>query len=56
MVARIATGEIEEPTAPDDGKDPAAKALRKKGAWLALNPYRWSVGRRSPCSAWKNSS
>lgn len=31
MVARIATGE-EEDTAPvDDGKDPAAKALGKKG-------------------------
>jgi hypothetical protein len=27
MVARIATGEIDEPTAPDDGKDPNAKAL-----------------------------
>jgi hypothetical protein len=26
MVARIATGEIED-TIPDDGKDPAAKAL-----------------------------
>ena len=30
MVAKIATGEIEE-AAPDDGKDPAAKALGKKG-------------------------
>jgi hypothetical protein len=30
MIARIATGEVEE--APDDdGKDPAAKALGKKG-------------------------
>jgi hypothetical protein len=29
-VMRIATGEIEE-TIPDDGKDPAAKALGKKG-------------------------
>jgi hypothetical protein len=29
-VTRIATGEIEE-TIPDDGKDPAAKALGKKG-------------------------
>jgi hypothetical protein len=29
-VMRIATGEIEE-TIPDDGKDPAAKALGRKG-------------------------
>ena len=32
MVAKIATGEIEEETTEaDDGKDPAAKALGKKG-------------------------
>ncbi len=31
LVARIATGEITE-TIPDDGKDPAARALGKKGA------------------------
>ena len=31
MVARIATGEIEEDAAPDDGKDPAAVAMGKKG-------------------------
>ena len=30
MVAKIATGEIED-TVEDDGKDPAAKALGKKG-------------------------
>jgi hypothetical protein len=30
-VMRIATGEIEEGTEPDDGKDPAAKALGAKG-------------------------
>jgi hypothetical protein len=30
MVAKIATGEIED-TVPDDGKDPAAKALGRKG-------------------------
>ena len=29
-VMRVLTGEIEE-TIPDDGKDPAAKALGKKG-------------------------
>ena len=30
MVARIATGEVDD-TLEDDGKDPAAKALGKKG-------------------------
>lgn len=30
-VARIATGEIEDAPETDDGKDPAAKALGKKG-------------------------
>jgi hypothetical protein len=30
MIARIATGEIDD-APPDDGKDPAAKALGKKG-------------------------
>ena len=33
MVAEIATGEIEEGTEPDDGKDKAAQAVgRKRGA------------------------
>ncbi len=31
MVAKIATGEIEEDYGTDDGKDPNAKALGKKG-------------------------
>ena len=31
MVARIATGEETDLLPPDDGKDPAAKALGKKG-------------------------
>jgi hypothetical protein len=31
MVGRIATGEIEEGSPPDDGKDPAAVALGRKG-------------------------
>jgi hypothetical protein len=30
MIAKIATGEVDE-TATNDGKDPAAKALGKKG-------------------------
>jgi hypothetical protein len=33
MIAKIATGEIDESTPPpDDGKDPAAVALGRKGA------------------------
>jgi hypothetical protein len=31
MVGRIATGEIEEGAPPDDGKDPAAVSLGRKG-------------------------
>jgi hypothetical protein len=31
MVGRIATGEIEESSSPDDGKDPAAVSLGRKG-------------------------
>ena len=31
MVGRIATGEIDESAPPDDGKDPAAVALGRKG-------------------------
>lgn len=31
MVGRIATGEIDESTPPDDGKDPAAVSLGRKG-------------------------
>lgn len=41
-VMRIATGEIEE-TIPDDGKDPAAKALGRKGGAArakAMSPER----------------
>jgi hypothetical protein len=31
MIGKIATGEIGESTPPDDGKDPAAVALGRKG-------------------------
>jgi hypothetical protein len=31
MVAKIATGEIEEGTEPDDGKDKAVQAVGRKG-------------------------
>ena len=42
MIARIATGEIDD-AEPDDGKDPAAKALGKKGGAArakAMTPER----------------
>jgi len=57
MVARIATGE-EEDTAPvDDGKDPAAKALGKKGgAARAANmtpERRAEIAKKAAAKRWK---
>jgi hypothetical protein len=48
-VMRIATGEIED-TVPDDGKDPAAKALGKKGG-AARAKSRTPAGHR--CAPWR---
>jgi hypothetical protein len=42
-VMRITTGEIEE-TIPDDGKDPAAKAIGKRGGEARGSPMRGSPG------------
>jgi hypothetical protein len=54
-VMRIATGEIEE-TIPDDGKDPAAKALGKKGGAArakAMTPERRAeVAKRAAAKRW----
>lgn len=44
MVGRIATGEIED-TSVDDGKDPAAKAMGKKGG--AARAARMTPERRA---------
>ncbi|GGF43215.1 hypothetical protein GCM10011611_57040 [Aliidongia dinghuensis] len=59
MVAKIATGEIEEPTEIDDGKDPAAKALGKKGgaARVAkLTPEkRTEIAQKAAKTRWKAS-
>jgi hypothetical protein len=44
MIARIATGEIDD-APPDDGKDPAAKALGKKGG--AARAARMTPERRA---------
>jgi len=56
MVAKIATGEIEEPTEPDDGKDPAAKALGAKGGKAraeALTPeQRAEIAKKAAAKRW----
>ncbi len=56
-VMRIATGEIEESTPPDDGKDPAAKALGKKGGAArarSLTPERKTeIAKRAADKRWK---
>lgn len=56
MVAKIATGEIEEAPPEDDGKDPAAKALGTKGGKAraqALTPeQRAEIARKAAASRW----
>lgn len=56
-VARIATGEIEETPEADDGKDPAAKALGKKGGAAraaSMTPERRAeIARKAAESRWK---
>lgn len=57
MVGKIATGEIED-VPPGDGKDPAAKALGKKGGAArakAMSPERRAeVARKAAEKRWKN--
>lgn len=57
-VMRIATGEIEEGTPVDDGKDPAAKALGKKGGAARaakLTPEeRAEIARKAAAKRWGN--
>lgn len=51
MVAKIATGEIEEPASKDDGKDPAAKALGARGGRAraeTMSPERWAEIAKAP--------
>jgi hypothetical protein len=53
-VMRIATDEIEE-TIPDDGKDPAAKALGKKGGAArakAMTPERRAAIAKKAAAKW----
>ncbi|WGJ15656.1 RNA-binding protein [Methylocapsa sp. D3K7] len=55
-VMRIATGEIED-TIPDDGKDPAAKALGKKGGAArakSMTPERRAeIAKKAAAKRWE---
>jgi hypothetical protein len=57
MIARIATGEIEEGTPPDDGKDPAAVALGRKGGKARAESMtaekRSEIAKKAAKSRWK---
>ena len=56
-VMRIATGEEEEATPPDDGKDPAAKSLGAKGGKARsakMTPERRAeIAKAAAQSRWK---
>ncbi len=56
MIARIATGEIDD-SPPDDGKDPAAKALGKKGGAArakSMTPERRAeIAKKAAEKRWK---
>jgi hypothetical protein len=60
MVAKIATGEITETGEPDDGKDPAAKAMGRKGGKARaerLTPERRrEIARQAAAKRWGGSS
>lgn len=55
-IMRIATGEIEEDTEPDDGKDPNAKALGRKGGQARaekITPERRAeIARKAAAKRW----
>jgi hypothetical protein len=56
-IMRIATGEIEE-NIPDDGKDPAAKALGKKGGAArakSMTPERRAeIAKKAATKRWRS--
>lgn len=58
-VMRIATGEIDETAPVDDGKDPAAKALGKKGGAAraaSMTPERRAeIAKAAAISRWRAS-
>ena len=55
LIGRIATGEVDD-VAPDDGKDPAAKALGAKGGKArasSMSPeQRSDIARNAALSRW----
>lgn len=57
LVMKIATGEETETLPPDDGKDPAAKALGKKGGAAraaSMTPERRAeIARKAASSRWE---
>ncbi|MDX2236023.1 MAG: hypothetical protein NW203_00525 [Hyphomonadaceae bacterium] len=59
-VGRIAVGEDEDRPAPDDGKDPNAKALGKKGGAArarAMSPERRAeIAKKAAAKRWKKPS
>ncbi len=56
-VAKIATGEIEEPGNVDDGKDPAAKSMGRKGgkarAASMSAERRREIARKAAAARWR---
>ena len=59
MIAKIATGEINEAEAVDDGKDPAAKVLGKKGgaarAKSLTAEQRSEIAKKAAQTRWRQS-
>jgi hypothetical protein len=57
MIAKIATGEVDD-TPEDDGKDPAAKALGKKGGTArakSMTPERRAeIAKKAASSRWRS--
>jgi len=60
MVAKLATGEIEESPPKDDGKDPAAKALGAKGGRAraeTMSPERRAeIAKAAAKKRWENNT
>lgn len=56
-VMKVLTGEIEEPPAVDDGKDPAAKAMGRKGGKAraaSMTPERRAeIARKAAAARWR---
>jgi hypothetical protein len=56
LIGKIATGEVED-VAPDDGKDPAAKALGKKGGAAraaSMTPERRAeIAKKAAAKRWE---